>query len=111
MDCVTSAAILDALLASTPDATIVTDGVGRIAHWNPAAVAVLGHSEDAAMHRPLAELVVPGGRAPELERALANVQHEGESRAEVIVHRPDGSLSYVDFALRPLQGALSGYVV
>jgi PAS domain S-box-containing protein len=111
MDCVTPTAIHDALLHSLPDALVVTDGAGRVAHWNPAAVTVLGHDEAEAMHRPLVDLVGSPGREAAFDEALANLRRHGEASIALVVRQPDGSLRYVDFALRPLRAAVSGYVV
>jgi protein-histidine pros-kinase len=111
MDCVTPAAIREALPASVPDAVIVTDATGRVAHWNPAAVTVLGHRAGDALHVPLADLIAPGGRSADLEDALAEVHRHGEARAEVVVRHPAGSLLYVDFVLRRLRAPCAGHVV
>jgi PAS domain S-box-containing protein len=55
-----------AILSSTPDAVIVTDGRGRISLANPAADVALTIRAEQAIGRPIAELV----RAPELAALL-----------------------------------------
>ncbi|WP_019818990.1 sensor domain-containing protein [Saccharomonospora saliphila] len=46
-----------ALVAHVSDAIIATDSDGVVRSWNPAAEAVYGHSADAAVGKPVAELV------------------------------------------------------
>ncbi|MCE3284313.1 MAG: putative histidine protein kinase [Steroidobacteraceae bacterium] len=102
----------DALLALNPDALIVTDPLTRIVHWNAGAEAVFGHREQDALERPLVELLFPGDRAREVERALPGTRGcAADSRLEAVALRADGSLIHVDFVTRAFQGTGPGHVL
>ena len=101
-------AIEDALLALNPDALIVTDARGRIVHWSPGATGVFGHAEADVLERRLVEVLIPGDRAESVERALPAARSRDTSRLDTIALRADGSLIYVDFLTRRLEGAPAG---
>ncbi|HET7203437.1 MAG TPA: PAS domain S-box protein [Steroidobacteraceae bacterium] len=100
-----------ALLAFNPDALIVTDGRGRIVHWSAGAATVFGHGAEATVDRRLLDLLVPGERAREVERKLPGPREAGPAQVETLALRADGSLIYVDFLIRRLDGARSGDVL
>ncbi|HEX5648200.1 MAG TPA: PAS domain S-box protein [Steroidobacteraceae bacterium] len=103
--------IEDMLLTLNPDALIVTDPLTRIVHWSAGAEAVFGHREPDALDRPLVDLLFPGDRAREVERALPGTRGRADSRLEAVALRADGSLIHVDFVTRPLHETGPGHVL
>ena len=53
---------LDAVLAVAPDAVITIDELGRVRHFNRAAESMFGYSQEQALGRAVAELVIPTKR-------------------------------------------------
>jgi protein-histidine pros-kinase len=98
----------DALLASNPDALIVTDPHGRIVHWNPGATELFGYGAEDVADRRLLELLIPDERAGDIERALPPGRGRATLRFETVALRADGSLVYIDFLARRLDGAGPG---
>ncbi|MBI3762517.1 MAG: HAMP domain-containing protein [Chloroflexi bacterium] len=78
---------LSAILASTPDAVIVTDRLGRILLLNPAAEAAFGLMSRPATGRPLQEVI----DRPELTEVLLGAPGSPERRE---VPLPDGRTLY-----------------
>lgn len=94
-----------------PDALIVTDGDGRVSHWNAGAARLLGHTASAAIDRSLSQLVLPDIRHDHLMH-LANVTREsGGARGELLVRHRDGSLLYLDFVTRRLDAEAEGHLL
>ncbi len=100
-----------ALLARNPDAWIVTDAAGRIAHWSEGAAAVFGHACDSTLDLALVELLMPGDRGAACQSAVATALADGDARFETLALHRDGSLLYIDFVLRPLQDFADGHVL
>jgi two-component system cell cycle sensor histidine kinase/response regulator CckA len=84
---------LSSLLASLPEAAILTDGEGRIAEWNPAAEGLLGLAASATVGRRLEEVL--GSKAPSSCAEIhAAVKRRGAWQGECIVAtRGGGELS------------------
>lgn len=90
---------------SNPDALVVTDDSGRVAHWNAGAAAMFGHAEAAAIGQPLLDLLMPGDHAGDVERRLRTLADGQCPRVETLALRADGSLIYVEFLARRLEDA------
>jgi diguanylate cyclase (GGDEF)-like protein/PAS domain S-box-containing protein len=78
------------------DCIIVMDERGRVAELNPAAEETFGHPREAALGRPLTELIVPADRRPAAEAAIAQrlAGDDGRPRGhreEMVACRADGS--------------------
>jgi PAS domain S-box-containing protein len=101
----------NALLAFNPDALIVTDDRGRIVHWSAGAATVFGHDAEGAVDRRLLELLVPGERSRDVARRLPGPRDAAPTQVETVALRADGSLIYVDFLIRRLEGARLGDVL
>jgi PAS domain S-box-containing protein len=84
-----------AVVRAALDCIIVMDERGRVAEFNPAAEKTFGYPREAALGRPLAELIVPADRWPEAEAAFAHRLADGGRppghRVELVGRRADGS--------------------
>jgi PAS domain S-box-containing protein len=98
-----------AILEAATDCIITMDGDGRVCEFNPAAERTFGYRRDAALGRPLAELIIP----PDLRQAhrdgLARHRSTGERtvsgrRIEMRAVRADGREFPVELAITKIQG-------
>jgi PAS domain S-box-containing protein len=85
----------DPVVAAALDAVVSMDANGRLLDLNPAAEAMFGYARDDAMHRPVAELVVPPRHRARHRSAVRRLAAGGEpsilgSRIEVSAMYADG---------------------
>ena len=78
----------DALIAITPDATIV--------YWNQAAESIFGYSRSEAVGASKFDLIVPPARIGEARRLLAETLRIGSASGETVRRRKDGSAVHLD---------------
>jgi PAS domain S-box-containing protein len=76
----TSEARKSAVLASSLDAVITMDHLGRIVEFNRAAEQLFGYPEDVAVGQEMAELVVPPALRESHREGLRRYMETGESR-------------------------------
>lgn len=82
-------------------AFITLDGTGVINSWNAGAERLVGHSEEAAIGRPLVQFLA-GDDAPAVAALLAEVRHGGRSNGDAVLTRRDGSRFAADIAMTAL---------
>ena len=87
---------IEAVLNSSLDALIASDGAGRITEFNPAACALFGYERAAVVGRDLAETIVPEAQRAAHRLGFARHLATGEShildrRIHVTALRQDGS--------------------
>ena len=73
------AAVLRSIIAASPDALVITDGLGRCTHWNPAAQRLFGWTEAQMLGSPLTRLVAPESQL-RLARVLSDATAGGSVR-------------------------------
>jgi len=91
-----SAALLQAMLASSLDAVVTIDARGSILLFNHAAETTFGHREEDALGRDVADLIIPPSLRDRHRRAMARLLETGERtilnrRVELTGMRSDGS--------------------
>ncbi|HET7504752.1 MAG TPA: PAS domain S-box protein [Kofleriaceae bacterium] len=86
----------DALIALSPDGTIV--------FWNRGAELLFRHPRTAALGRTLDDLVVPIERRGELRAALGETLRTGATMLETVQVREDGARLTVEVTLRAIRG-------
>jgi two-component system NtrC family sensor kinase len=96
----TKSAIVDHALA----AIITTDELGRVAEWNPAATAMFGLSREAALGRPVDELIIPARLRADHAAGIARARDSGAlrlagQRLEMAGLRSDGSEFPIEMVL------------
>jgi PAS domain S-box-containing protein len=101
----------DALVASNPDASIVTDGDGRVVRWNLGASAIFGFAATEAIGHSLEELTVAADRSPEHHDLLARLARDGHARSETVRRCRDGALIHVDIVARSIDVAGGSYLL
>jgi len=82
----------DALIATTPDATIV--------YWNQAAESIFGYSRAEAVGASKFDLIVPPDRIGEARRLLADTLRIGSASGETVRRRKDGSDVHLDVSAK-----------
>jgi PAS domain S-box-containing protein len=102
-----SAAVYEALFELAPDAILLVNGGGRIAHVNAHAEAIFGYARDEVVGQPI-EIFVP-----ERDRAAHAVHRAGYAKhphtrpmgqgLELLARRKDGSEVPVEIALAHIQ--------
>jgi PAS domain S-box-containing protein len=103
---------LEAVIANSPAAIVLTDRNNNVTGWNPAAERLFGYAEAEAMGHHIHDLVA---NDPELRDELAKVQ-EGlkEDQANVIAQRSrkDGTLVDVEVLSLPIspENLEQGYI-
>lgn len=73
-----SAAVLQSVFATSPDAVIIIDPLGRCTHWNAAAEQLLGYPRASMVGAPLTKLA-----GPESQLRMARVLAEAAAGASV----------------------------
>ncbi len=108
-----------AVLESALDAIITMDHEGRVVEFNPAAERTFGYSQDEAVGREMAELIIPPSLREAHRRGLARylATEEGVvigNRVELTAMRSDGAEFPVELTVTriPLDGPpmFTGYV-
>lgn len=105
------AAVLRSIVASSPDALIITDARARCTHWNPAAARLFGWTENDMVGEPLTRLVSGADRL-----ALARVLGEAAGGslaarwADATWIASDGVGRAVDVTFGPIFGKDGGIV-
>lgn len=92
----TAEAVTRALLNSAMDAILATDETGIVVEFNPAAEKMFGYRREAALGRPLADLIIPPQFRDEHAAGMRRFRESGElthgnRRMEVAAMRADGS--------------------
>lgn len=85
-----------AVMEAAIDAIVLMDHEGKILEFNPAAEAMFGYSRDEAVHRVLAELLIPPALREQHARGLERYLKCGEARVldkrvEMNARRKDGT--------------------
>ncbi len=93
-----------AIVGSALDCIISIDGAGRIVEFNPAAERTFGHTRDAVLGQPMADLIVPERHRKEHDRGFKNFRTTGNSnllgeRIELSANRADGSEFPIEIAI------------
>src|SRR6478609_8240433 len=97
-----------ALLNAALDCIISMDANGRVLEFNPAAERVFGYTREQAVGQELASLIIPPNLRDRHREGLRRylVTSEGpmlEKRIEVKALHADGSETFVELAITPLQ--------
>ena len=90
------------LLSQVTDAIVVSDSGGLITTWNPGAEALFGQPADAALGRPLQEVIMQrtaANRGSDLRRTITA---GGEWRGDAEIIRPSGESVFIEATLRAL---------
>lgn len=74
-----------AMLDSSFDAVVTIDHVGQVVQWNPAAVAIFGWTEEEALGKPMADLIIPEGMR---QQHLDAVERHLRTGVDTIIGRP-----------------------
>jgi PAS domain S-box-containing protein len=103
-----SEARASAILDTALDAIISIDETGRIVEFNQAASRIFGFSREAALDRPLVELIIPSDRRSDFQADMRRYLLTGESsifgcRIELDGQRADGSLVPIELAVTEVQ--------
>ena len=100
-----------AILQSALDAIITIDHAGCVLEFNPAAEQMFGFTQEQALGRPLAELIVPPAMREAHSRGLKHYIATGEGpvlgkRIETEALHADGTIFPVELAITvvPLEG-------
>lgn len=91
------------LVERIPDAVLLSDDRGRILEANPAAIALLGWSNEELLSRRTADVIVGDG----ISESPFDERRAVEWRGEAVVQRQDGTLVPVEIWHRPIS-LLSG---
>jgi PAS domain S-box-containing protein len=99
-----------AVLASSLDAVITMDHDGCVVEFNPAAEQLFGDSEDAAMGKEMASLVIPPALREAHRNGLRRYLDTGEStilgrRIELTGVRADGDEFPIELAVNRITGS------
>lgn len=104
------AAVLRSIIAASPDALIITDGLGRCTHWNPAAERLFGWTEAQMVDAPLTRLVGSDSQL-RLARVLADATAGEEVRwPDATWRAADGAACAVDVTVGPILDAVGNRV-
>ncbi len=95
---------LRAVVDSSLDCVVTMDRRGNVVDWNPAAERTFGYTRDAAVGRPVSELIVPASQRGLHEHAMRSHDPRIEStvvgrRRELTAVRADGSELPVELAV------------
>jgi PAS domain S-box-containing protein len=96
------------ILQNAYDAFIAIDHRGRITDWNAQATRLFGWSEQEAIGKDVAELIVPPELRQQHRAGLARFAHSGEGpllqgQTELMAQHRNGHQVPVELALAPLQ--------
>jgi PAS domain S-box-containing protein len=96
------------ILQNAYDAFIAIDHRGRITDWNAQATRLFGWSEQEAIGKDVAELIVPPELRQQHRAGLARFAHSGEGpllqgQTELMAQHRNGGQVPVELALAPLQ--------
>ncbi|HEX5015697.1 MAG TPA: response regulator [Candidatus Limnocylindrales bacterium] len=93
----------ESLVGVSPVAVVTMDASERVSGWNPAATALFGYSEDEAIGRPIADLIL---RSDELRAQGEDLTRRAleDGRVQLIAQRmrKDGSLLDAEIVMVPL---------
>jgi PAS domain S-box-containing protein len=92
------------VLDSAMDAVVVIDDRGRVVYWNPAAVAMFGHTWEQVAGRDMANLIIPPQLRPAHREAFGRSGLGGPRsvlgrRIEVVGQHVDGTLFPVELTI------------
>jgi PAS domain S-box-containing protein len=99
-----SEALNAAVIASALDCVVVVDEAGDVVEFNPAAERVFGYAREAALGRPIGELIVPPAMRARHAEGLRRHRETGQGtmlgrRVEVEGMRADGAVFPVELAI------------
>ena len=97
----------------TPDAIISLSAEGRVMFWNRAAETIFGYSQEEAVGREAAELIVPLSHREEAGKLREELIQSGLSVYETVRRRKNGTLVYVSASTKALfndTGELQGFL-
>lgn len=88
--------LTELILDRAPNAAVLMDEQGRVTYWNPSAERIFGLARDAAVGRPVAELIIPERFRAAHHAGLRRFLAEGvgpvlDQRIEMAALRADGS--------------------
>ncbi len=106
-------------LQSIADAVVTVDAAGRVDYMNPVSETLTGWGADAALGRPVREVVLIGDEsgAEAVTNPVEACLRDGQPvsvAGENVLCRRDGDLRAVDFSVAPIsspEGAVEGAVV
>jgi PAS domain S-box-containing protein len=84
----------------TPDAVLTVTAEGTILFWNLSAEVIFGFSQQEAVGRTLASLIVPADRIDEERQVRENAATSGVAVYESVRRRKDGSLVHVSISTK-----------
>src|ERR1700749_124756 len=93
------------ILKETPDAVVLTTLDGEVVCWTNGAQAVFGYSEEEAMGRYLAELIVPPALADDERSVIRQTLDSGVANYESVRRAKDGTLVYIDSSCKLVRDA------
>ena len=107
---------LRATVEAALDAVIGMDGAGKVIAFNPAAERTFGYRREAAIGRPLADLIVPERFRDAHRAGMERYRQDGQGpmlgrRVEVTACRADGSELPVELAIDRAQGPEGDFFV
>jgi PAS domain S-box-containing protein len=96
--------LLEAVIGAALDCIIVVDEAGRVIEFNPAAERTFGYTREAALGRPIADLVVPERHRAAHTAGLERLVASGEARllgqrVEIEALHADGTEFPIELAL------------
>ena len=99
------------ILETALDAVVIIDGEGIVVAWNAVAERIFGWTAEEAVHRSMADLIVPPQHRDAHTNGLSRFQASGEARVlnqrlEITALRKDGSEFPVELSIT--KAALSG---
>ena len=103
-----SVAVLESVVAATPDALIILDPVGRCSHWNAAAERLLGWTNGEMVGVPLTRLVGPDAQL-RMARTLGDAAAGETVRwKDAVWISASGQRCEVDVTVGPIVDAVGG---
>jgi PAS domain S-box-containing protein len=97
---------LAAIVLASTDAIVGLDLQALVRSWNPGAERLYGYTEEEAIGRGVAQLIVPEDRAHEAMANFLTVVEGGTIEGqETVRHRKDGSSVAVSLSLAPVHDA------
>lgn len=97
-----------AITFAVTDAIVMTDSKGKLSYWNPAASRIFGYTEETAVGRSLANLLIPRQYRQVFRSGMAELLRGGKNRhkghtMELRCMRKDGTEFPVEISLSALK--------
>lgn len=101
-----TARLLSAIVDSSDDAIISKDLDGVVMSWNRSAERLFGYTQEEAIGRTIASLIIPDDRQDEEPNILARLRRgERVDHFETVRRRKDGSLIDISLTISPVKDA------